>query len=132
VLGSLVIDVDTNQMNVAFVDDAAAVRDTFTIVKSDSVSGAPSAPSALVATALSSSQIGLTWQDNSLDEEGFELERSLDGAAFNLMATLGANVTSFTDVGLQRNQRYYYRVRAFNSGGSSSYSNVASVKTRAH
>jgi acid phosphatase type 7 len=131
VLGSLVIDVNTNQMNVVFVDNAAAVRDTFTIVKSGSVSGAPIAPSALVATALSSSQIRVTWQDNSLDEDGFELERSLDGTAFNLIATLGANITSFTDAGLQRNQRYYYRVRAFNSGGSSSYSNVASAKTRA-
>jgi acid phosphatase type 7 len=132
VLGSLVIDVLTNQMNVTFVDNAAVARDTFTILKSGSVSGAAKAPSGLTASGISSSEIGLTWQDNSMDEDGFEVERSMDGNSFNLIATLGSNALSFTDSGLQRNRRYYYRVRAFNPGGSSVYSNVASAKTRAH
>ena len=39
------------------------------------VSPPPAAPSGLSATAVSSSQINLSWTDNSSDETGFKLER---------------------------------------------------------
>jgi hypothetical protein len=43
-----------------------------------------------------------------------------------------ANTTSFSNTGLSRNTAYRYRVRAFNSGGNSSYSNIAKAKTLNH
>jgi acid phosphatase type 7 len=132
VLGSLVVDVMTNQMNVMFLDNTATVRDNFTILKPGSVSTAPTPPSGLTAIAVSASQINLAWSDNSTDESGFEIERSVDGATFSLLATVASNVSAFADTGLQRNRRYYYRVRAFSANGSSAYSNVAAAKTRAH
>ena len=36
----------------------------------------------------------------------------------------------YADGGLARNSTYSYRVRAFNAGGVSTYSNTATAKTR--
>lgn len=69
-------------------------------------------------------QINLSWADNSSNEAGFKLQRSPDGINFTLIATLGANVTTYLDTGLTASTDYYYRVRSYNSGGSSAFSNT--------
>ena len=89
----------------------------------------PIAPSNLVATTVSSSQINLNWTDNAIDEDGFDVERSTDGANFASLVSLPADTTSYSDTGLQPATTYYYRTRAFNVNGNSSYSNVASSTT---
>jgi fibronectin type 3 domain-containing protein len=90
---------------------------------------APAAPSGLVATAASSTQINLAWTDNSGNEDGFKIERSTDGANFLEIATVGANVTTYADTGRTAATAYYYRARSFNIGGNSGYSNVANATT---
>jgi len=90
----------------------------------------PAAPSSLTATATSSSQINTGWTDNSTDEDSFEVERSLDNSTFALVATVGANSTSYTDSGLSASTTYYYRVRACNVVGCSSLSNTANATTQ--
>ncbi len=89
----------------------------------------PAAPTNLLATAISSSQITLSWTDNSSNESGFQIQRSSDGVSFVLIATVGINVTTYTDNGRTAATTYYYRVRAFNSRGNSAVSNVASATT---
>jgi Zn-dependent metalloprotease len=89
----------------------------------------PEAPTALTATALSSSRISLAWTDNSSSEDGFKLERSSDGVSFSEIATLDVNETSDTDTGLAANGTYSYRVRAFAGAQFSDYSNVAQATT---
>jgi hypothetical protein len=89
----------------------------------------PTAPTNLTATAVSRSQINLTWTDNSSNETGFKIERSTNGTSFTQIATVGAGVTSYASTGLQKNRTYYYRVRATNGAGDSAYSNVASART---
>ncbi len=89
----------------------------------------PAAPTNLVATAISSSQIGLSWTDNSTNETGFQIQRSGTGVAFTFVATVHANVTTYTDDGRAAATTYYYRVRASNSSGNSAPSNVASATT---
>jgi predicted secreted protein len=85
----------------------------------------PAAPSKLVATPVSQTQINLSWADNSNDESGFKVERSPNGTSDWMdIATVGANVTAYANTGLACNTRYYYRVRAYNAGGYSSYSNT--------
>jgi phosphodiesterase/alkaline phosphatase D-like protein len=42
------------------------------------------------------------------------------------------NVTTRNVTGLVQNTKYYYRVRAYNSGGTSSASNVINLKTKPH
>jgi len=89
----------------------------------------PSAPSGLGATAVGSDQVDLTWSDNSGNETGFEVERSTNGTSFSLATTLGSNVESWSDTGRAANTTYYYRVRAVNGGGASSYTNIANATT---
>jgi len=90
----------------------------------------PAAPSGLVATAVSTSQINLHWNDNSSDETSFEIERStLATSGFVKIATVGPNVTAFSNTGLSKNRKYYYRVRATGTEGNSDYSNTASATT---
>lgn len=89
----------------------------------------PQPPSALVASTVSSSQINLTWTDNAKDETGFEVERSTDGTNFAKIADVAANATSYSNTGLNSSTKYYYRIRAKNSAGSSAYSNIADATT---
>lgn len=93
----------------------------------------PAAPTNLAATAISAFQVNLTWTDNAADETGFNIERALapNGipGAFSLLATVGANVTSYSDMTVAQNTTYAYRVFAFHAGGSSAPSNVAIVTT---
>jgi len=89
----------------------------------------PAAPSGLAATAVSRSQINLAWGDNSSNEDGFRIEQSTNGTTFAEIATVGANVKAYQSTGLSANKTYYYRVRAYNAGGSSAYSNTAKAKT---
>ena len=89
----------------------------------------PLAPSGLSAVAASSSRIDLGWTDHSSDEDGFELERSLDGASWSALDTTGANATTYSNTGLSANTTYFYRARAFNAFGNSAWSNTASATT---
>jgi titin len=88
------------------------------------------APSNLTATALSSSQIKLTWTDNSSDEQYFYIERKTGASGtYYGVATVYDNTTTYTDSYLTQNTEYYYRVRAYNGGGYSPYSNEAAATT---
>jgi hypothetical protein len=90
---------------------------------------APAAPSSLNAQAASSWAINLTWADNANNEDGYRIDRSLNQIDWSTVATPGANATVFQDTGLNANTTYFYRILSYNSGGSSAWSNVASVKT---
>lgn len=92
----------------------------------------PTAPASLGATAASSSQINLVWSDTSDNESGFRIERKLGaGGTYTEIATVGPNVTSYSDTGLTASTTYYYQVRAYNATGNSTYSNEASATTSA-
>jgi len=90
-----------------------------------------SPPTGLTATAISSSEVRLAWNDNSRSEDGYKIERSISGNDYVLIRQLsGQNVTTFNDSGLNLSTTYSYRVMAFNSvAPDSSPSNVVSVTT---
>ncbi|GKT07291.1 C1 family peptidase [Desulforhabdus sp. TSK] len=93
----------------------------------------PAAPSGLSATAFSSTQINLSWTDNSSNESGFKIERCKGSGctSFSQIATLGAGVRTYNNSGLAGGASYTYRVRAYNSSGNSNYSNTATAETPA-
>lgn len=92
---------------------------------------APLAPGNLVATAISSNRIDVSWSDNSSNEAGFEIERCEGSGCdtFTSVSQVGAGVTGFSNTGLSAGTTYTYRVRAFNAGGPSGYSNTAAAVT---
>src|SRR5881397_1028922 len=59
------------------------------------------APSSTGSSAVSPSQIDVSWQDNSSNETGFEVHRSTTGpsGAFTLRATTAAGATSYSNGG---------------------------------
>lgn len=91
--------------------------------------GAPGTPGNLVATAVSISQIDLTWDAAAGIVDGYRVERSGDaGATWSPIAT-GLTAASFSDTGLSAGVTYWYRVFAYNSAGDSLPSNIASATT---
>ena len=90
---------------------------------------APDAPGDLTATAVSSSEIDLSWTDNSDNEDGFKIERKISGGTYSVIASVGANIVSYNNIFLLPDTTYYYRVRAYNSFGYSNYSNEISIAT---
>jgi hypothetical protein len=68
----------------------------------------------------------LTWTDNSSNESGFTIERSTDGTNFEVLASVGEDVTTYEDHTVVAGTVYFYRVQAFNFTGTSDYSNTAS------
>jgi hypothetical protein len=85
------------------------------------------APTVLLSDAVSNSQINLSWNDNTSNETGFVIERSLtSGSGFSVIHTTAADVSTYEDTGLSPETVYYYRVKAINGATSSRYSNEAS------
>lgn len=90
----------------------------------------PAAPSNLTALTLSQTQVLLSWIDNSNNETGFKIERSPNGASgWAQIATVGANMTSYVDIGLTCGTTYSYQMRANNGSVNSNYSNTATAPT---
>jgi uncharacterized protein YxeA len=85
----------------------------------------PYKPTGLTATAVSSSQVNLTWTDTSNNETGFQLYRKSGDCAspnsWSLVATKEANSTSHSNKGLSSGQTYSYRIRAYSRSGSAPY-----------
>ncbi len=88
---------------------------------------APDRPLSLLATA-ATQQINVQWQDAAQYELGYELYRSIgDTLQWVKTDTLQRNTQSKTDGNVQQSIVYWYKVRAFNSGGFSSWSNADSA-----
>ncbi|HQY88869.1 MAG TPA: fibronectin type III domain-containing protein, partial [Tepidisphaeraceae bacterium] len=91
----------------------------------------PVAPSNLLASAVTSSSINLSWADNSSNETSFILERrTIASNTFETLVTLPADTTSYNNTGLSEDTTYIYRIRAINSSGTSVFSNEVTATTQ--
>ena len=87
-------------------------------------------PSNLSATAIGSSQIRLTWRDNSTNETIFGIARKAVGEDWAFLVALGPNSTEFIDAGLLPTSTYSYQVAAIgDSDDSYAESNIATATT---
>jgi uncharacterized protein (TIGR02145 family) len=90
----------------------------------------PVAPSNLTGTVASSTQINLSWTDNSTNETGFKIERKTGTGTYAIIGTTATDVTTFNDTGLSQGTTYTYRVYSNNAVGNSlTYSNEKILTT---
>ena len=103
----------------------------YTAVATVSLPALPPAPTGLTALPAATRAVTLSWTDNALTETGFSVERSVNGGAFTVLATLGVHagtgITTYNDASAVAGTAYVYQVRAFNLGGYSAYSNTAAL-----
>ena len=98
-------------------------------------STAPQPPTNLSATAISSSQVNLSWSapsDNGGSAiTGYMIERSTDSGSTwsTIISNTGSASTTYSNTGLSPSTTYTYRVSAINSIGTSSPSNTAIATT---
>jgi formylglycine-generating enzyme required for sulfatase activity len=91
----------------------------------------PAAPTGLTATAVSASQIDLSWTDASNNESGFRIERKVGGTSSYIdIDSVGPNATGYQNKGLAASTRYVFRIRSYNISGFSQYSDTASATTQ--
>ena len=89
---------------------------------------APNPPSNITATVVSSSQIDLSWTDNSTDESGFSIERKTGvSGTYAVIGSVGSNVTTYSSKNLIQTMTYYYRVRAKSGTTYSVYTDEVSA-----
>ena len=92
----------------------------------------PPAPPSQLAAAATFGQVDLTWSDDSGNAAAFEIWRSTEGAdgTFGLRGSVDAGVTTYSDIGLQDDVEFCYRVRAVGpKGQASAFSSVACATT---
>ena len=107
--------------------DSNVACTTLPEVSTSPASSAPSTPSGLHSTFVSTQSIGIAWDDVP-DETQYVLERRV-GNTTGADITLAADQTSFTDQGLKRNRTYCYRIAAANNVGLSPYSEDLCIET---
>jgi glucosylceramidase len=95
-------------------------------------STSPSTPTNLTATAVSSSQISLSWTSSSAANATYSVFSSTTSgftpSSSNQVAS-GLSATTYSNTGLSSGTTYYYLVEAVSSAGTSSPSNQASATT---
>ncbi|MEO6035272.1 MAG: thrombospondin type 3 repeat-containing protein, partial [Verrucomicrobiota bacterium] len=91
------------------------------------VGGIPATPLALSAVQSGTNPVQLIWQDDADNETAFVIERSTNGATWNVIGSAGENVTNYFDATAVLGAKNYYRVHASNTSGDSDVSNLASA-----
>lgn len=95
---------------------------------STTTSNTPQAPSQLGVQLTAPDYVNLIWSDNSTNESGFTIERKTGVAAsYVALTNIAANSVFYKDSTVSIGQTYYYRLKAYNADGSSSYSNEVST-----
>lgn len=118
VLGSLSFESSSDASDISIVGQSPNSGDTVELGRSVSLQ----LVRPLVAGAKS---MALTWDDNSSNEDGFEVERARMGESFNLLSSVAADSESYVDESVVPGLEYQYRVRAYNAFGYSGYTNVS-------
>lgn len=91
----------------------------------------PRAPNELSATAVSSTQVDLRWNDRSSREDGYHIQRATHTNFKQdlVIFTVGPSVTTYSDTSVSPATTYFYRVTAFGQAGDSAPASTVKVTT---
>jgi len=84
---------------------------------------------AFLGTVLNAADLRLEWQDNSDNEDGFEIWRRVNEGEWLLIGATNTDVATFVDGVIPIGSVLSYRVRAWNQFGESGYTNIVSIGT---
>lgn len=84
---------------------------------------------AFLGTVLNAADLRLEWQDNSDNEDGFEIWRRVNEGEWLLIGATNTDISTFVDGVIPIGAVLSYRVRAWNQFGESGYTNIVSVGT---
>ncbi len=87
----------------------------------------PKPPTALIASAATSTQVVLDWNDNSTDETGFAVWRRGGGSDWSRIAVAAVNSIQYIDTSVTAGIPYTYEVRAISNVGASAWTNIVTV-----
>ena len=89
----------------------------------------PTAPSNLTAISESDTAVRINWHDNSGNESVFDIQRKNAQGDFSHIASVYGNSVTYLDNTVSGENSYTYRVRAYNVGGNSDFSNTINITT---
>ena len=93
----------------------------------------PAVPSNLITTAQTTTSISLEFNDNSNNENSFEIYRSVANVNnFRILAVINGSegaTKTYIDNNLFSNTNYYYKVRAIGVGGTTAFTSDFLVRT---
>lgn len=111
-----IIVVDVNDNSIEYLAEPA-IKYGYTLLQSS--------PSNLQASS-GNNKIFLSWNDNTVSEFGFIIERSYNNSSFAAFDTVVSNITSYVDSTVSTGN-YKYRIMAYNASEKSYYSNEISI-----
>ena len=85
--------------------------------------------SIFLGTVLNAADLRLEWQDNSDNEDGFEIWRRVNEGEWLLIGATNTNISTFVDGVIPIGAVLSYRVRAWNQFGESGYTSIVSIGT---
>lgn len=104
---------------------------TDSIIATGDTTNYPAAPSELRITDITMTSITISWNDNSVNESGFIIARRKPGdMLFEYIDTVGTDVLSYQELGLNPDNVYFYKVCSYNPYGTSDFSNTVSGTTK--
>ncbi len=113
---------------------SSSFSNPFTVEKSSGPTP-PQAPTNLLATTISKTQINLTWNENAGQpnpETNFEIYQGAStGGPFKLIGFSNAGVDNYSITGLNPKTTYFYIVRAVNATAGSATAGPSSAQTQA-
>ncbi len=112
-----------------FAFDAVSVSDSSNESEvSTELFVAPASPTNLSFVLDSNEQrVTLTWEDNSLNEKTFEIERAVNSYGFQREAVLEKNKEVYIKDNILYDSTFTYRVRAINKFGASAYTEAVTL-----
>ncbi len=122
---------NSTQYDVAYTYRVSAINDddNFSLAAEVQITtphGPPAAPRNLATEQIVDNRLLISWEDVSRNEDGFYLEKRIEAdGEWEQIAALEADETEWTDREIEFNILYFYRLRAYNEAGSSSWSNIA-------
>lgn len=92
---------------------------------------APTAPTNLRVDFIAATRIQIVWTDSGNNADGYIIESCAQRGCNNFIEVgrVFPDIRHFVHNNLFPNTQYYYRVKAFNAGGTSPYTDVVSAKT---